>query len=626
MQKKLKLKQADEYDYRVATQYAVKAVLGYMTGETYCDRIGNEQGDIPEWDDVVLHRTQGPTIHCQVKRQMAHFCNNQPVRAYKARGEKTQLQELSALDSAFKQLSTYFAMPESNRGEEKRFRLSIPYPSIQIKNGLTIVHLKDVCCDCNKVGATVSAFSATQGHAAHVRDWLKSWCDFASDEAIFDCLKSLEIVDHGDEARVDSDCCDLLANWYEPADKVRCEIRDFIVNNASSDQSITPRMIAKHIDSYMRPDQRAWARYHKADALNWDISGTLSGHGNKVEPAESVVDRLWTPVPGRSYELQFTHKCAIESSDALQHSLLRLALHVAHGVRVVAAGVEGWRATVAQTVRKSLGTSDGDLSALGWADWQASSQMPADRRQLCMLSHIGEESSQMEASMSSLMWRQIKVEVNNAIINSLPGEIRDAVEALWAAWKDEIDADPVLQQELAANMLHAKSEGDQALGALRAGPKTVLLVRDALMVLLHLAVGCDSKDHSWEAFVKDKRTVAMLFWAGPYLQPGRVRRFFDQDRSAERSEFLGKETTRLLVLPQSVLSPSEVYSKSLAAGSEDGDGLADSRTPTVIVTCSVAYQEAIEQNTLAGLRAFFQGALQERETQRTKHINALTTG
>ena len=84
MQKKLRLKQADDYDYRVATLYAVKAVTAYMDGMEQCQRIGNEQGDIDEWDDIVLHGAANVTIHCQVKRQMSNFSNDDPIRDRKS--------------------------------------------------------------------------------------------------------------------------------------------------------------------------------------------------------------------------------------------------------------------------------------------------------------------------------------------------------------------------------------------------------------------------------------------------------------------------------------------------------------------------------------------------------------
>lgn len=628
MQKKLRLKQADEYDYRVATLYAIKAVVAYMDGAAHCDRIGNEQGDIAEWDDVVLHSEHSATIHCQVKRQTTDFCTNKPVRANKSNGKNLhELQDLSALDSAFSQLGKHFSKTMEERGGEKRFRLAIPHPNIQIKKELTVVHLSEVVRECAKHGATWQTLAQAQGAAAKVREWLSSWCSFPSEAAMFDCLRALEIVDHGDEARLDDDGRALLAHWYAATDEVWRAIRDFIVANASADHSITPRMIACHIERYMRPERRAWARYHKTDALNWEVAGTLSGHGTEIEPPAQVVERLWAPSPGRSYELHFSHRANLEASDRLQFSLLRLALHVASGVQVIAVGADGWHATVAHIVRKTLGASETELAAQAWTDWTVT-PMPLDRRRLRQTSVLAEESSRLEASMSALTWKEIRAHVGTRVADAEPGPLRDAVEALWIDWMDEIDGDGEHQRGLAAEMLHANSEGSLTLGALRAGPRTATLVADALVMLLHLAVGSDANDRSWRAFGADVpvRTVAMLFWAGPHQEAGRVRRFFDHDKPAERGEFLGKETARLLVLPQSTLSPSAIHGRSLAAGRDGGDGLADARTPRAIVTRSFEYEAALEQNTVESLQAFLQSVLQERQSLRAEHISALTQG
>jgi hypothetical protein len=628
MQKKLSLKQADDYDYRVATLYAAKAVVAYMDSAEQCQRIGNEQGDVDEWDDVVLHGANDATIHCQVKRQTVDFSNQELKRGLKSKGEnKGEKQDLTPLDSAFEKLANHFAKPASARGGAKRFRLAIPNANIQIKKGLTIVHLRFVCAEWSKAGASVEAFSKAGGPTDKVRTWLSSWCGFASEEAMFDCVQDLEVCEHGDENRLDEDCRESLAGWYSAPDDVRREVRDFLVKNASSEQSITPRMIACHIDRYVRPNRRAWARYRMANSLDWEVSGTLSGHGTDIESPEAVVDRLWEPAEDRSYELQFAHGCNGASFNSLQFSLMRLALHVAQGVAVFASGVAGWHAMVAQTVRKTLGKSEDDLSALRWGNWVAA-PTPADHRRLRTSSHVDQEASQLDARMSALTWKQVKSRVSEKITQGQRSEVRDAVEALWSDWQDDIDADPVLQQELAAEMLHAKSEGSFTIGALRAGPRTAGLIADALVMLLHLAAASDATDRSWRNLGSglSVRTVALLYWAGPGQPVEYVRRFFDDDDRSERAKFLGKETARVLVLPQARSSVSAVYGKTLAEGRDGGDSIAEPRAPVSIVTRSREYQDALGQKTIASLKDFLAKALQGRDAQRTQHINTLTTG
>lgn len=627
MQKKLSLKQADDYDYRVATLYAAKAVVAYMDSTEECQRIGNEQGDVEEWDDVVLHGANGAAIHCQVKRQMTDFSNHELTRGFKKAPKDGEKQELSALDSAFEKLAGHFAKPPSARGGAKQFRLAIPNANIQIKKGLTVVHLRTVCTEWGKAGATIEAFSRAGSLTEKVRVWLSSWCNFTSAEAMFECLRALEIWEHGDEKRLDEDCCDCLTGWYSSPDDVRREVRDFLKKNASSEQSITPRMIACQVDRFVRPNRRAWARYSMANSLDWAVSGTLSGHGTDVEFPDAVVDRLWEPAQDRSYELQFGHGCNGAPSSPLQFSLMRLALHVAQGVTVSASGVAGWHATVAQTVRRTLGHSEDELSALRWGNWVAA-PTPADHRRLRTTSHVDREASQLDTRMSALTWKHVKNRVNEKIVQGQPSEVRDAVEAVWGEWQDEIDTDPLLQQELTAEMLYARSEGGLTIGTLRSGLRTVVLIADALVMLLHLAAASDATDRSWRNLGSDisVRTVALLYWAGPSKQVEHVRRFFDDDDRSERAEFLGKETARVLVLPQARSSVSAVYGKTLADGRDGGDSIAEPHTPTSIVTHSQEYRDALGQKTIASLKEFLAKALQGRDAQRTQHIDTLTTG
>lgn len=628
MLKKLRLKQADDYDYRVATLYAAQAVVAYMDSAEQCQRIGNEQGDVEEWDDVVLHGANGATIHCQVKRQMVNFSSDDLTRGLKMSGpNKNESKNLSALDKAFKKLAEHYEKPISTRGNAKRFRLAVPSANIQIKKDLTIVQLRAMCTEWCKAGATVEAFSTAGSPTDKIRTWLSSWCDFTTEEGMFDCLRALEICEHGDENRLDEQCRDSLAGWYSSPEDVRRDVRDFLVNNASSEQSITPRMIAGRIDRYVRPEKRAWARYCMANALEWEVSGTLSGHDIDIESPETVVDRLWEPAEGRNYELQFGHGCNQPPASPLQVSLMRLALHVAQGVAVSASGVAGWRVIAAQTVRNTLGHSEDELSTLRWGNW-ATVPTPADHRKLQTTSHAHQEATGLAGRMSTLTWKHVKNRVSAKIAQSQLSEVRDAVEALWSDWQNDIDADPTLQQELSAEMLYAKSEGSLDIGELRSGPRTARLIADALFMLLHLAVASEATDRNWRNFCSNVsiRTVALMFWAGPSQQISEVRRFFDDDDKFERAEFLGKETARILVLPQARMPMSVAYGKTLADGTNGGDSIAEPRTPMSIVTHSQEYQDALRQKTIASLKDFFSKVLQGRDVQRTQHINKLTTG
>ena len=626
MQKKLRLKQSDEYDYRVATLYAAQAVVAYMEGIEQCHRIGNEQGDVEEWDDIVLHAANGVMIHCQIKRQTTDFSADGTTRGVKTRGEaKGEKLDLSALDKAFKGLALHYAKPTSERGGLKKFRLSIPHSNILIKKDLTVQHLRNVCKEWSKAGADVQTFSQAVSHTEKVRTWLSTWCGFTTDDSMFECLRDLEIFEHGDEDRLDSDIRDKLSVWYSGSEDVGRAVRDFIVNNASSEQSITPRMIASHIDEFILPQKRAFARYNMANPLHWEISGTLTGHQTHIELPRTVVNRLWNPNDNRSYELQFGYKCNEIQSCSLQLSLTRLALHLTQGTAVSAFAADGWHATVSQTVRMTLGNSEDDLNAMRWIDCDATPSL-SDHRRLRTTKLVDNEASELNEQMNILTWEQVKSRVCTKIANAQPSEVRDAVEDIWSDWQDEIDKDPLLQHELLTDMLYAKSEGSKNIGVLRSGLRTARLIAQAMDMLLHLVVASGTTNHSWRGFRNEYsvRTVALTCWAGPHQNLNEIRRFFDDDDSQERAEFLGKETARLLVLPQARSSESAIYGKTLADGRDGGDNFAEPRAPTSILTQSQDYKNVLRQETIASLKAFFSKTIKGREAQRTQHINTLT--
>ncbi|MEZ9859052.1 ABC-three component system protein [Vibrio splendidus] len=627
MLKKLKLKQADEYDHQVATLYATEALNAYLGGSKHCERFGHEQGDIKEWDDVVLHGLNGKTVHCQIKRQMQDFSSYKIIRATKVQGKyKGHLQDLSTLDKAFESLAKYFGDPKY-KVNGKVFWLAIPYPQIKIKEEITLTDLKDVCTEWKKAGATLEAFSGAQDKTSKIKEWLKNWCGFPSDESIYNCIQCLEIQNYGDEAAIAERCNMHLYHWYDDLDNVKNKIRTFLTDNSSSNQSITPRMLANCVGSNLKPQCRSWTSYEKKSKLDWTISGTLSGHANEIEPPLSVVDKLWGPVSNHNFELQFKQSSSNNSFCTLDLSLIRLALHSPNTVKILHSDASAWRTNVSNAIRHTLGTTSNDLSRITILD-QISPPSPSEYRQLSSNSEIRSEQSTLTRSMDELTWNQIKTSVDDFVAELKEGEVQNLTESVWLNWKQEIDKDQQLQNQVTADMLYAAAEGEQSIGQLRAGPHTVHLIRDAFKLLLYIAIGLDAETMGWQEFCSNFsiRSIALAYWAGPRSSASEPRRFFDEDLRDERSELLGKEISKILVLPQTAASTSSIFGYSLASSEDEGETMADARIPQSVITRSLEFSDAIENNSVADIKSFVQGLITKRHNQRERQIASLIKG
>ncbi|KJY96671.1 ABC-three component system protein [Pseudoalteromonas ruthenica] len=626
MLKKLKLKKADAYDYQVATYYATEALVSYLNRGRHCKRFGHEQGDIDEWDDIVLHELNGKTVHCQIKRQMTDFSEHKTTRGKKTRGKnKGQPQELSALDKAFESLAKHFNNPSVT--DEKLFWLSLPYPSINIKEKFTVVDLKDVCDEWKKAGATLPAFTKADGKAKKVKDWLKSWCGFLNDEAIYKCIRSLEVQNTLDENELKKASKDKLAHWYTDTTQVLDNIKEFLTLNASSELSVTPRMIAHNIRHFLKPQCRTWARYEKRNKLNWLIAGTLSGHSEDIEPPSLVVENLWNKSNDRNFELCVKHPSNIDTLCSLDLSLVRLALHTSNGVSIVHNNPSAWKKDIAHAIRLTLGTTPTDFSNTTIVN-DYEEQSPIDHRYLSKSSEVKSEQIQLTKKMDNLTWEKTKDQVDDYIIELESGEVQNTAEAIWTKWKNDIDADPSLQASSLSDMMYAIVEGNKDIGQLRAGPMTVHLLSEAFGLLLFLAIGLDAEKKGWREFCSEYsvRTIALAYWSGSQVTPSKPRKFFEADKRAERAELLGKETSNILVLPQTTASSSTVLGHTLASSESDGDRIADTRSPKSVITKSFEFIDVIESNSIENIKNFVQDITTKKQSLRDQHIKSLTTG
>ncbi|HCH2609573.1 TPA: hypothetical protein NKS41_000084 [Vibrio parahaemolyticus] len=630
MLKKLKLIRADKYAESVTTYYAARAVIAHLEGREHCKRIGNEQGDVPEWDDIVLHDLNGRTIYCQVKRQMTDFCTKKHDDNIITRSvNKGKFQPLSPLDKAFRSLADIFNTA-TKEVIDKTFYLSTPFPQISVKDCISLVNLKDVCNEWQKKGATLQDFTSTEDkHTKLVKLWLKTWCNFHNDTAMFYCLRCVEVHNLGDEDNIHEQCNTSLSNWYQDSDKVRTLITQFLVDNASENHSLTPRLIANHIQEHIKTERQKWVRYEKHGPSDWSISGILSNDVSTVEPANAVVETLWDDNANRNFELQLHRHPNVTRNCSLDLSLIRLALHAPRSVSLRHNEASSWKDNISSEINFSIGSSKDELKKLNVLDyklnWYTSYSRSLSKRQ-----EISEENSSLHRSMDCITWMKIKDAVDDIIASMNEGEVQDAAEDIWCNWKKTIDLDLEVQSEAMYDMLFAIVENNQQIGQLRTGLNTVNIMSEAFETLLLIAIGLGANSVNWTDF-KNKfslRVIALAVWCGaqPKGSRNRTKSFFTGDSLDVRREFLGKETSKILVLPQASSSPTEILACTLASDPSSGDSMADARTPNAVITRSMAFIDAVEENTIESLKAYVNSVINKRKEQRDEHVQLLTTG
>lgn len=462
MLNKLNLVRADKYAELVTTYYTVRAVIAHLDGSEHCKRIGNEQGDVPEWDDIVLHDLSGKTIYCQVKRQITDFCSKSHESKAMVRDPNKEYAP-SPLDSAFSCLAHIFNNT-TQEALDKRFHLITPFPQILVKKNLSLANLNDVLIEWKKPGARLDDFMSTEDkQAKSVKTWLKTWCDFKSDAAILNCLKCVEIHNVGYEEKIEELCDTALSNWYQNADLVREKITQFLVRNASVNHSLTPRLVANHIREYIKKERPSWVFYEKQGPSKWNISGTLSYDTSDIEPAFSVVNALWDENANHSFELRLHHHNYPTKPCSLDLSLIRLALHAPRSVSLCHNEASAWKTNLYSEINGSLGSGKDDLRKLKVLD----NKHPryTDSRHLSKGKEVREEKTSLHESMDSITWHRVKDTVDEIIDDMHEGEVQDAAEDIWSNWKVTIDSELKIQSEVMHDMLYAIVEKIIKLGS-----------------------------------------------------------------------------------------------------------------------------------------------------------------
>ena len=206
--------------------------------------VGCELGDLEAWDDVVIEKENGDLSHFQVKRQLVAFSKDAAKRDTISKGPRLgQYRDPSELDKAMASLATHFDPNASARSTERRFFIVCP-ASVEVKEGLTLAHLADLCSESRKAGVTATSMAArADTPTTAVFDWLTTWCGFRDWGHILCALKSLSIEYVGEESSIHQSTDQILAEWFIDAPAARAQIYGFLQENSSDVGAPSPRQI-----------------------------------------------------------------------------------------------------------------------------------------------------------------------------------------------------------------------------------------------------------------------------------------------------------------------------------------------------------------------------------------------
>lgn len=630
MLKKLHLDRTLTYERAIATVYMAKMVVGYLEGTAHSRCLGCEQGDIPNWDDLVLVNHDGVFEHVQVKRQETDFDGAySTTRGMISKGPRIgNPQDLSELDKAMVSLATWFR-PDSigNVNSGHRFTLGIPHGNVLVKKGLEIRHFQALCGTCQNPTITVAGLESLavgDPTTGRLYEWLTSWCEFAGWSHILSTLQALTILTWGTEPDLNAVAEDKLATHFHLPSTVRAAISHFIDDNATFAGATTPRtlLILNGIKDSLKPSRTTWTQYRRnGTGMTWAIAGTHGNTDTGIELPSSVVSALWSE-SGLQRTLRVAAPWLGVSLPLLPNSLARLALHLPPPAQALFDGVDAWRIGVSSSIGGTVGSDHRDLVRLPWVN-ETRHLNPSDIRPVSSTAEQREEAERLSLAMDLKTWEMVSLSVRSKIENIPDPGLQAGVELSWAQCLADLTADSQKRSQFLKKMLHAAAEGENIIAQLRIGPLTVELLAEGLILHLIVAVALGGTSTTWDSLDHGRtmRTLALNHWAGPAgrrTQPCPI----DEDGIS----LLGKENADVVILSGCQGPPGEIEEESLAADASLCDNFAMPRSPKLLVTNCLTLRRMIRSGTLPIIRQYLNDEIQRREAAPASKINQQPVG
>ncbi len=612
MLKKLRLDQTKIYEKYLALEEISKMLVSFVNGIPYHLAIGAEQGDIDKWDDLVIQTNAGCYTYVQAKRQTTDFSSHPIERDTISQGKRKGVpRDLSPLDEALKSLGQRIRKNQSGSIDlQSEFCLELPESSTKIKEGLEVRDLRNLEAQIKSVTTPYDliVLAGKDPNANNIYLWLTTWCDFIDWEHIFKALKILKIKMSGLETDIDDRVKSNLSQIFKRTEieKVRMLILSYLDENSTYAGAIRPRQLLHSLKDFLLPNIPRWTLF-QTDGLSWNISGIHDlEDNNEIERPSIIVPALWATGNQNARSLRIYGACVEKC--LVSESLMRLSLHPQGSFDILCSNKSSWEYAIKMKTGGTLGVAKDDLNDSRILDGLEFSS-PSEPKELDTIDAKEHLSEKLHVEMYKTTFKLVDSTIGGKIREMKRGNLRNEVESRWVTWKLLLENSIEEQRELFSKILHPKAEGKSISGELRVGLKTVGLLSEAIFLLLVVSVCLSDDDNqNWKS-VSDKlkmTSVGLAFWSGP---ADGSRNVIEIDDDAGIGKLLENETGQIIIIPQSVLSETEVYKDDISGDSTKLGLLTHPNHPKLLITKDRKFKKILTNGDISELKTYFQSSL-----------------
>jgi hypothetical protein len=340
----------------------------------------------------------------------------------------------------------------------------------------------------------------------------------------------------------------------------------------------------------------------------------------EFERPSKIIPQLWSNERIRNFNINIA--TVSTSLGPIQEGIFQLAIHLQGTVKASCVNWDGWRVCLEGKLGGTIGEKEDDMDALTISSYN-------DPYSIIDGFPINSNAKQeafakaMVTEMTKVTWKMVGNKISKRISKMIieeSQELRDEIEARWSDWRLVLENDQLALTSLFKKIVHPSAEGQDILGHLRIGPKTTLLIADALFTCLLISVALDS-ENSGIMKTEDGLSIGVVglrWWSGPYGRPRRVRKIDDEDTI---SELVGRESFDILVLSQSEQPENEIYKKTLGESAEDDYSLASGRKPKLLITRNRLFNSIVNKGCIDELREYLQQKLNKQKKSFSETLN-----